>query len=730
MTDDRLAERLTAIFVEELEQQLRGMSGDLLELEANPADADRLRSVFRAAHTLKGAARAAGFPAIESACEAAETLLSQARSGALTLNAAHFSRLLATADALEDAADRLRHGRSLEDAPISALAGGDTPVRRTAPAAPAPSPSPSRGPDTRAGPSQPAPASSAATARVRVDMEQLDALLASAGELLSATRRVADRRRQMGDLQEEATRCVAAFRRMTRRANGGVDAAAARSVAELEQGLTRLLEQIRALAGKSQREARLLGRLAGDLDGTMRRLRMRPFSDACEQLPRVIRDVGASGGKQVRLEIGGGEVAADRAVLDAVREALLHLVRNAVDHGIEPPRVRRERDKPETGTVRVAAELRGDRLLVVVEDDGAGLDLGAIRAHRERTGHPTPETDAELTRLLFEGGVTTRMEATAISGRGVGLDAVRAAVERVRGRVDVSWEEGRGTRFTLDLPLSLAALRALFVGVGDQVIAFPTADVERLLSVGPDRLARIDGRDVVTGGDGPIPLVSLAEVLGPPFPPLLAREPLAVVQLSAGGRRLAVAVDELLSEQEVIVRPVHPLPRRPAHLAGLAILGEGRLAVVLEPRALIRAAMDAPAAAVAAAPAREAAAVKRTIVVADDSITTRALEESILQAAGYRVLTAADGAEAWRLVREHGCDLVVSDVEMPRMDGFQLCEAIRASKRFSELPVVLVTALESPQDRARGLEVGADAYIPKSSFDQQRLLDSIARLIG
>jgi two-component system chemotaxis sensor kinase CheA len=444
----------------------------------------------------------------------------------------------------------------------------------------------------------------------------------------------------------------------------------------------------------------------------------------------MVRDLAITAGKELEIEVLGGDVEVDRAVLDGLREALLQLVRNAADHGIEPPAKRERAGKPRRGKVTVAAALKGDRFTVTVSDDGAGLDVPAVRAQIERRGLPVPDDERELARTLFEGGMSTRDEVTAISGRGVGLDIVRAAVARLRGTVGVEWCETVGTTFTIECPPALATIRALLAAVGPQIVAVPMTNVERLLRVRPEEIKHAEGRDVITTAEVLVPLVALARLL-PPLVERPATGALAVILLRAGDRRLAVAVDELVAEQEVVLRPVgrgrEPLP----HVSGAAILGTGRVALVLNPVTLVGAGLSLGAGpGLTVAGAQPAGPAKHRILVVDDSITTRTLERSILEAAGYDVRTAVDGADGWRVLQEHGCDLVVADVEMPRMDGFALCEAIRGSKRLQTLPVVLVTALESPEHRARGLEVGADAYIGKSSFDQQNLLETINQLLG
>jgi two-component system chemotaxis sensor kinase CheA len=457
---------------------------------------------------------------------------------------------------------------------------------------------------------------------------------------------------------------------------------------------------------------------------------MRPFAEAVEPLARTVRDLAKAGGKDVRLEVEGAEVEADRAVLDGLRDALLQLVRNAVDHGIEGPAQRKRWRKPRSGTVRVAAALAGDRLAVTVTDDGRGLDVARIREALAARGVPAPEDDVAVLQALLAGGVSTRAEPTAISGRGVGLDIVRNAVERINGTMRASWEAGAGTTFVIECPPSLATVRAVLVRVGADTLAVPTTHITRLDRLPAADIRRSQGRQVVPTDDGPVPLVSLAQILGPPLAGRPVADIVPVAFLEDGPHRLAVAVDELVAEHEVVLRPVEHDGLAARYVSGATVLGSGRVAPVLNAPAVLAAGLGVTQGGGLELAAPEAPRRALRVLVVDDSITTRTLEESVLEAAGYEVLTAVDGADAWRTIQEQGCDLVVADVDMPRMDGFDLCRAIRTSRRFKELPVILVTALESPEHRKRGMEVGADAYIGKSGFDQEQLLATVRQLVG
>jgi two-component system, chemotaxis family, sensor kinase CheA len=708
MTDGDFSRRLLATFIGELEERTRDMNAALLRLESAPGDADALRTLFRAAHTVKGAARVAGVPAVERACDHLETLLAGVRSGERRLHGADFALLFATADALEAAAHSLREARPLEDGPLATLlprlaeAAGAEPDT-----APAPDPASGRGvalPSASAAGGAPPPIPAADT--VRVAAEKLDALLAVAGELRVLAGR-ATARAPLWDRLEDALRMRLV---RTRGANG--------------DGLSALIRELDTLVAAGREDARLLARVADDLSAGVRATRVRPFAEIAEALPRAVRDVAAASGKRIVCRVEGRDVEADRLLVDALREPLLHLVRNAADHGIEPPAERAARGKPEQGTVSIRARLTGGRFVVEVDDDGAGVDEEALRGELRQQGRPAPASRDELTAVLLAGGLSTRSEAGEFSGRGVGLDVVRAAVERVGGSMEVSWRAGEGTTVRLDTPPSPAALRALLVRVGAHVFALPIGQVRRVLRVGPEAVRTVEGRPVLPTDDGALPLLHLAAALGPPLAPGPLADLSPALVVSAGGREAVFLVDELLGDEEIFVRPL--AHEDGIHMAGGgALLPSGRLALLLNPASLVHAAAGARAA-LSATPPPPAA----RILVVDDSITTRALEQGVLEAAGYRVATEPDGRAAWERLATETFDLVVADIDMPRMGGLELTRRVRADAALAELPVILVTALGGEEDRRRGLEAGADAYITKSSFDQATLLETVRQLLG
>jgi len=741
------------MFVDELGELVGQANECLLALERAPGDAEQLRTLFRIMHTLKGAARSAGVAAVEEHCHRLEALLASARDAGRALTTDEIEMLFGGVDALSSAGAALRRGESVGRIAVHGFSGragrggllpaeveqvaGPVPIARRAPAPvdarSAPRASPAPAPSPVPAPAQP----HALEASLRVGPERVDELFGISNRLLIFAAQSEASPAIVGQLEASVTRASAAWRRLRREAEsisapvGSAAGQAARDLATLDDATELLRRESTRLLAETTRNAREARRIAEDMSRGVRELRMRPFADALTDLPRLARDVATAAGKIVRVETSGGTLQADRVVLAQLREALMHLVRNAVDHGLEKPDARRAAGKPDEGTLRVDARLVGDRIVVTVADDGAGLDIASVRRKLKAREENVPDDDRAVVRRLFMGGISTRTEATAISGRGVGLDVVRAVADRVRGSVDVTWTAGRGTTFTLEAPLTLATARAVLVRVGQAHVAIPAAFVERLMRVAPDDLRTVEGRLAVQTADEPAVIASLAAVLGPPLVDRAPDGPLSFAVVRVGALRVALRVDALLEEIEVVVRPIRAHGQVPVpHVSGAAMLASGTIALVLNVTSAAAAALGLPFGS-AHLPTRDAApTVRRRVLVVDDSITTRTLEASVIEAAGFDVITAVDGADALRLLQERGADLVVSDVEMPRMDGIQLCESIRALSRFRETPVILVTALETPEHKARGLEAGADAYLGKSTFDQEALLTTIRDLLS
>jgi two-component system chemotaxis sensor kinase CheA len=743
MDKDDLVQRLMVTFVRELEDHARSLEHDLLALEKRPApdvQAELFASLFRTAHSLKGSARTVRVNLLETTGHRLEEIFAAARDGRLPVDENFFELLLATVDAIGEVGHRLSANGNLAGVRLDAL------VRRLAMAI---------GPREKASPSAPVepslvarPAAEDWSGVVRVPAEKLDALLTQTSEMLIIRHRAEARDEAAAALQD----LVSSWHREWRRIKQGVsgflksdpnpglenarDGIVRRRQLETlfrtnEGTLARFEDKLERLVADLGEDRRVIEQTVKPLDVEVRRTRMVPFSAACEGLKRMVRDLTVRGGKTVRLDIEGGEIELDRSIVEGLKDPLLHLVRNAVDHGIEPAAARLAAGKQATGQVTVAAAMRGPKVEVTVSDDGHGLDTSAIRDQLRKRAIAAPADDQDLAQTIFLPGLSTSQTVTSISGRGVGLDVVKTKLMSMRGMVDVSFRTGQETKFTLVVPLTLTSIRVILVEAAGQVYAVDTISVQRILRIGTDDIRSIEGRKILSIAGLPVPLVTLAGSLGfRDGASLTANAKIPVVVLTVGNRSAAFLVDSLQDEREVVVRALGPRLRYVKYVSGGTILPDGRVALILNAPDLIQHALNLPAAAdlmdthpIVPRPAR------KRLLVADDSVTVRTLQKNILESAGYEVIAAVDGMEAWHLLSENGADLVVSDVEMPRMDGFSLTEAIRDSRHFRDLPVILVTAMESDADKTRGLAAGADAYCVKSAFDQKDLLATIARLL-
>jgi len=820
-SDDLLRE-LLATFALEAQDHLQTINRDLLALEKGPEaekSAELLAEIFRAAHSLKGAARAVNLPAAGEVSHRLETLFARLRDGQVAASPALFDLAYQTLDALGVLVQPHAPGEAVP-VDVEALCTRLDAASGAPPPAPAPSgrlaqrlqktarpasPPPTReasgdllGPtveeqarpadgDSRPEPATPAlpterppapvePAASGVAVKpaapmaaeparaqpaetsVRLATSKLDALMEMVGELqaarLTTDLRLSELQRLLTSAEglEAQSRAVRQnARRLRRTAAEGAEPKAddeadeRRRQAELNAVLdyveaagaqTRELRgRLSDLRRKFDADGRHLGQLTDDLQDGVRRTRLVPIATVLDTFPRVVRDLARQLDKDVTLEITGGGTEVDRAILEQIKDPLSHLVRNALDHGLEPPAARLAAGKPAGGRLTLSAAQHGDSLRLELADDGGGIDVAAVKAGAVARGLLTAEAaaampDNEALWLIFRSGLSTSQTITEISGRGVGLDVVRENIERLNGWIEVESTLGRGTRFALSLPLTVATTLCLLAQTGGQSFGLPLSSVVRVVRVGAAEIGHAEAGEAIRVDGRPVALLRLAEALGLPAQPALlangARLPAVVV--GSAERRAAFLVDALGAAQELLVKGLPRPFQRVRHVAGAAILGSGEVALVLSAADLLRAGKgSSPSLSGAATPPAPAEAP--VILVADDSITTRTLEKNILEAAGYRVRVAADGAEAWTVLQHEPIQLLVSDVNMPRLDGIGLTEKVRADEKLKSLPIVLVTSLDARDDRERGIWAGADAYIVKGSFDQDVLLATIRQLI-
>jgi two-component system chemotaxis sensor kinase CheA len=420
-------------------------------------------------------------------------------------------------------------------------------------------------------------------------------------------------------------------------------------------------------------------------------------------------------------------VSVDREVLQALKDPVMHMLRNALSHGIEKPEQRKAAGKSPEGAISLTLEASGSRLILTLDDDGRGLDLPRIRELAQKRGLlPPGAPDEDLSRVIFAPGFSTSRAITELSGRGMGLSVVSEAVRRLQGEQSVPAKPGPGTRIVLSVPLTVSTHRLLLVSCGGQTFGLPALAMERMLRVRASDIVSVEGKPAIIIDGQAVALKSLAHILG------LEKHAgtlIPVVILRSGAQRAAVSVDTLLSEREAVIKPLTGPAGRIALVSGAILMEDGSFALVLQVDKLLEAFRRQAAASFEKEGIQAEAKKAPSILVVDDSITTRTLEKSILEAHGYSVSVAIDGVEAMNRLRAAAFDLVIADIQMPRMDGFELLREMKKDARFSKIPVIMVTSLESRQDQEQGLSLGADAYIVKRKFDQQEILNTIRQLL-
>lgn len=504
--------------------------------------------------------------------------------------------------------------------------------------------------------------------------------------------------------------------------------------------------QLSGLVRSFDSDSRRMAQVMADLQDGVRRIRMLPISTVFETFPRLVRDTARAVGKEVNFVIKGGENEVDRTILEQVKAPLVHLLRNAIDHGLESTEARLAAGKPQQGLLELSAAQRGANLQVEVIEDGGGINVEKVRESAVRKGLLSHEaaaamTDQEAVWLIFRPGFSTKSEVTDLSGRGVGLDVVRENVEGLGGMIDVKSELGVGTTFTLTLPMSVATTLVMIVECGSRRFALPVTNILRIMQVEPERIGQLRGRAAIDFEGRPIALTHLANALsmGEADEGLKNDEPVQALIVGSADKRFAFLVDGVIGAQEVVVKSLLPPLDRVRRVAGATILGTGEVVMVVNVADLIRSSSLSSFAVSMHKTALMDETVKSSknakpaepplVLCVDDSFTTRTLVKSIVEAAGYRTKQAADGLEAWNILQTEPIELVVTDVNMPRMDGFELTRTIRKNSHTRDLPVILVTSLDSPEERAEGVDAGADAHIVKGALRQEDLLETIKRLI-
>ena len=771
MSDDYSEMSLFDMFRMEAETQAQVLTEGLLALENDPDAATHTEACMRAAHSLKGAARIVGMTAGVNVAHVMEDCFVAAQKGQIQLRHQHTDVLLRGVDLLNRIANTKEadiarwetewvgdiNGFLAELAGV--LAGPAAPetvakaepvekvsvVETIEPIEPAAAaieiaPAPVATAPEHAAPSKQEPASQqAAAGMVRITSENLNRLLGLAGESLVESRwlkpfsetMLAIRNKRYGSIKRVEAIYGAAI------AMGASDelkaqmAESTRLMSELHQHFSDQLVQLEMF------DRRLVD-LSHRLYEEALSCRMRPFSDGTQGFPRMVRDIGRTLNKQVRLKISGEATQVDRDLLERLDAPLGHLLRNAVDHGIESPEQRQAAGKPAEGTILLEARHNSGLLQIIVSDDGGGIDIAKIRKAVIERKLSSAETvakmgEAELLEFLFLPGFTMKTEVTDISGRGVGLDAVQDMMKQVRGIVRVSSVLGKGTQFQLQLPLTLSVMRTMLANVNGEPYALPLAHIHRALKLPRNKIELLEGQQHFELDGRQIGLVTAHQVLEVREPELA--EELSIIVVGEGSKTYGLIVDDFIGELELVVHPLDPRLGKVRNITAGALMEDGSPVLIIDVEDMIHSVDKLISGGLlssvhGASSANIGGKKSKRVLVVDDSLTVRELERKLLGSHGYEVEIAVDGMDGWNAVRTSQFDLVISDVDMPRMDGIEMVTLIKQNPNLKSIPVMVVSYKDREEDRQRGLEAGADYYLTKGSFHDETLLRAVVDLIG
>ncbi len=789
-TRDEFMKKLLATFKVEAEEHLQVISSGLVDLEKEPSSGERpeiVETICREAHSLKGASRAVNLTDIEAVCRSMENIFAGFKKGEIETSpelfdvlyqaldaigelvvtpgekkTAHISALIAKLTNLE-AMKSVPHADDVpvgtgESAPSLPLESSDWIEKEEEEGSDVHAPAEPQSVEITPRDAQTSESKRLSSSTVRIPAERLDSLLLQAEEILSA--KLAAKQRasdlietaaKLDTWNKEWAKIQSAARKadqisdknngVRERRRNGWGTTVARLLDFLEWNRTYInsfKDDIDALAQSADTDARLLDRMAENLLEDMKQILMLPFSSLLGVFPKMVRNLSRNAGKEIELILKGSEVEIDKRILEEIKDPLIHLLRNCVDHGVEKPDERKALGKPPLGRIAVeVTQIDSSKVEVLISDDGAGIDLNNVKAAAVREGIVSEKEADSLDEdgvlsLIYNSGVTTSPIITDISGRGLGLAIVREKIDQLDGTITLETRRNAGMSVRILLPLTLSAFRGVLVQAANRTFIVPTTNVERVLRIKRDEVKTIENKETIELKGNVISLVRLEDALELPRPqrPDETLEFITVVIIGAAGKRIAFCVDEIRYEREVLIKNLGRQLSRVRNIAGAMVQSTGEVVPVLNVPDLLKSAVRVTAHVEAGAgPEEPKAREDKSVLVVEDSITSRMLLKNILESSGYRVKTAVDGMDAMTTLKTEGFDLVVSDIDMPRMNGFDLTAKIRNDEKLSELPLILVTSLESREHRERGVDVGANAYIAKSSFDQSNLLETIESLI-
>ncbi len=691
------------IFIREAEEHLEALRKGFLALEKEGVSDDQLNELLRSAHTLKGSANMVDLVELAGVAHRMEDLLKGLQNGEQELSSDLIDVLLVATDAIEALMAQAQSSGGISvnvDTVVKALETG-TISEEQADAGIVPD---YKGTERRTS--------------IRASVERLDQLVNRMGEILLSQKAMEARQQQMTDLLQQMDSSVGQLQ-----------------VADDDHSLRSLRSNLVNLINDFERDRLQLGYQAEDVYQRTMELRLLPLATATDDFERSLRNLARTLKKEVNFIVQGQDVELDRNMLDAIKPILLHVLNNAIDHGIEDPDTRVRLGKPKAGQITLQAQYEGSFIQVTVRDDGQGLDPAKIRSTAVKRGVLDAEaaaamSDEAVIYLVFEPGFSTREFITDVSGRGVGLDVVKSNLDQVKGNLSLHSEIGVGTELVLRLPLSMAIFTGLMVECNGETYIFPQHYVAEVLRVSPHDILEEMGREVVRLRDTSIPLNSLSQFLEQEQTAQITRR-LTVLVLSFREQTMGLLVDRTVGLQEVVVKDLGCQLKSIEFFSGSTILGDGTPALIVSVADMFAASHGRQALQLRQSYEKEQNKAKRgRVLVVDDSITTRTMEKNILETNGYEVVVAVSGFDALDKLNVGRFDLMVSDVEMPGMDGFELTKKVRQREDTRDLPVIIVSSLSSDEHRRQGMDAGAQAYIVKGNFQQGVLLDTVETLIS
>jgi two-component system chemotaxis sensor kinase CheA len=765
---------LIAVFKAETEDHLTKLDNGLVELEKQPKNIELLKNLNREVHTLKGSARVFGFNEIQDIAHRIEDIFEEVSGKRATFNSLIAERMFKGLDAIRAILKRIVQEKGIDiDASeicrmleecISATQGiqgqkkkekvskkpkevfeiqeknGQAKEQKVGKAQDGGPKKQDQSVDHAnevAPPHQTTPIEE----YIRVPLSRVDKLLYLVGEVVSnrmKTSIMVTQAKRLSRLSKELQKSIFGLNEAIRKEYSSKDEEVVKWLSQCDAQIQKLREHTLKLHDYVTTEGYHLDPVIDELQAKMKEIKMLPLSTIFEGFPRMVRDIASQQGKEVNLAISGEETELDKKVLEGIKTSLIHILRNCIDHGIEEADERVALGKQRDGTIKVSAFNDADNVVITIEDDGRGLEIDQIKetALKKRlvSSHDLEEmTEKEILNIVFMNGYSTSPVITDVSGRGMGLDIVKRDITNLKGQVILETQKGRETKFTLVLPLTIAVIQALLVKVQNMLFALPMLSITESIKVKMDHISTVEGRMAIQFRDQIIPLVRLNEVLELPLvreEERKERDEMLVLIASYLDRRIGFIVDEIVGEEEVFIKSLGRHLGKVKNVNGAIIMASGDVVIALDiGDLLVNSALSLRMVTEKGPPPSTKRKEKRILIV-EDAFSTRELEKSILETHGYLVDTAVDGLDALDRMTGAQYDLVVCDIEMPRMDGFELCRTLKKKEETKDIPFVMVTAMQKEEDKRRGIEVGAAAYIVKSAFEQMNLLDTIERLVG